>query len=289
MGRPKDVPGWLKRRPITIAEARQAGVSASQLKGSRWRRVGRGVYVWIGLADDPNQRAEALLRRLPGTCVASGTTAARSHGLELDGSDRIEVTVPPGAGVDGGRDVGVRHTSLQAGDICRQRGVLLTSPVRTWFDLARYLPLVDAVAAVDWALHHGKVSGHQLQRYVEAHPGLTGIGQAREVLRLSEAGSESLMESRLRMVLVLAGLPRPRVQHRIGRRRIDLYYPDARLGIEYDGDVHRESLAEDNRRQNWLLARGITLLRFTAADVYRAPEATAAQVGSLLNAGDQHR
>ena len=37
--------------------------------------------------------------------------------------------------------------------------------------------------------------------------------------------------------------------------RTDLYYPDQRLALEYDGGSHRESLVEDNRRQNRLLRR----------------------------------
>jgi very-short-patch-repair endonuclease len=54
--------------------------------------------------------------------------------------------------------------------------------------------------------------------------------------------------------------------------RPDLYYPDRRLGLEYDGGTHRESLADDNHRQNRLLDAGVTLLRFTARDVLGAPD-----------------
>ena len=96
------------------------------------------------------------------------------------------------------------------------------------------------------------------------------------------------METRLRMLLVLAGLPRPQAQvplydHR-GRllRRPDLYYPEQRVGLEYDGGIHRDSLVEDNRRQNRLLSAGFRLLRFTAADVYNTPDAVVAQVDAAL-------
>ena len=63
--------------------------------------------------------------------------------------------------------------------------------------------------------------------------------------------------------------------------RPDLYYAEHRLGIEYDGGVHRESLAEDNRRQNRLLEAGVTLLRFTATDVMSRPSLVAAQVRAM--------
>ena len=96
------------------------------------------------------------------------------------------------------------------------------------------------------------------------------------------------MESRLRMVLVLAGLPRPEAQVPIRDRwqrligRPDLYYRDRLLGIEYDGGVHRETLAADNRRQNRLLNAGVRLLRFTAGDVLGNPESVVAQVRAAL-------
>ncbi len=97
------------------------------------------------------------------------------------------------------------------------------------------------------------------------------------------------METRLRTVLVLAGLPRPQAQVSLhdsrGRflGRPDLYYPDHRLGLEYDGGIHRTSLAEDNRRQNRLLAAGIRLLRFTAGDVLNNPDSITTQVRTVLS------
>ena len=98
------------------------------------------------------------------------------------------------------------------------------------------------------------------------------------------------METRLRLLLVLAGLPRPEVQVPLedGRGRFlgrpDLYYPGERLGLEYDGGTHRASLAEDNRRQNRLLSAGFRLLRFTAGDVLRTPDLVVAQVRAALGA-----
>jgi very-short-patch-repair endonuclease len=90
------------------------------------------------------------------------------------------------------------------------------------------------------------------------------------------------------MVIVLSGLPRPVAQQSLYSRlgvflgRPDLYYPHARLCIEYDGEVHRTSLAEDNRRQNGLLAAGYRLLRFTAGDVYNNPQKIVAQVRQMI-------
>jgi hypothetical protein len=96
------------------------------------------------------------------------------------------------------------------------------------------------------------------------------------------------METRLRLLLVLAGLPRPEVQISLrnseGRPlgRPDLLYRVERLAIEYDGGNHRDRLIEDDRRQNGLVRAGFRLLRFTAPDVYKTPDATLMQVRQEL-------
>lgn len=98
------------------------------------------------------------------------------------------------------------------------------------------------------------------------------------------------METRLRVLLVLAGLPKPQCQvtlhddrgHSIGRA--DLYYQEARLVIEFDGAVHRTSLVADSRRQNEILAAGYRLLRFTGADVLGKPDLVIAHVRAALRA-----
>src|SRR5256885_6163010 len=59
------------------------------------------------------------------------------------------------------------------------------------------------------------------------------------------------METRLRMELVRARLPRPSVQAELHDPagnfigRVDLYYPDRRLAMEYDGENHKERLVSD--------------------------------------------
>ena len=72
-------------------------------------------------------------------------------------------------------------------------------------------------------------------------------------------------------------------ENRVVVARPDLSYPAPRLGIEYDGATHRESLVEDNRRQNLLLSRiGVVLLRYTASDVYQRPATIVEDVRRVL-------
>jgi very-short-patch-repair endonuclease len=113
----------------------------------------------------------------------------------------------------------------------------------------------------------------------------------RRAIELAEPATESVMETRLRLLLVMARLPRPLAQVRLYDEageflgRPDFYYPLHQLAIEYDGAQHRENLIGDNRRQNRLVDAGFRLLRFTAADVLSAPDSVVALVRRAVSAG----
>jgi hypothetical protein len=99
------------------------------------------------------------------------------------------------------------------------------------------------------------------------------------------------MESRLRLVLVDGGLPRPVTQFEVFDgagffvARIDLAYREARVGVEYEGDHHRGRgvFAADLRRINALRALDWTILRFSADDVLRHSGRIVAQVRAVLS------
>ncbi|HYU63666.1 MAG TPA: DUF559 domain-containing protein [Verrucomicrobiae bacterium] len=154
-------------------------------------------------------------------------------------------------------------------DVTTVRGLQATTVQGTLSDVCHRFPPVEALVVLDEALRKrlGRVS--------------TPLGM------LAEA-AESPMETRLRWLLLEAGLPRPEVQVELRDAdarfvgRADLYYRQARLVIEYDGADHRDRLVEDNRRQNLLLNAGFRLLRFSAADLYQRPEMIKAQVRQVL-------
>jgi very-short-patch-repair endonuclease len=80
------------------------------------------------------------------------------------------------------------------------------------------------------------------------------------------------MEARLVRWIVGSGLPRPVLQHRVhvaGQTyRLDLAFPEMRIGIEYDGwtaHASRSSFDRDRARQNPLTLHGWLILRYTSA------------------------
>lgn len=288
MARHVAVPAELTGGPFTVADAERAGLTRRQLEGSSWRRLGAGLYVWARLPDTPVLLLAAIHRRLPAGAAFSGHTAAWLHGLDLPPCDPVEVTVPEACRVSTRAGARIRRTRLPAAEVVLRRGLPATSRLRTVAELGGRPPLVEAVAAVDMALQRRLVELTDLRAHAAALPGKKGSARLRRVLELADPCAESPMETRLRLLLVLAGLPRPESQvalHDDGGRyvgRPDLYYRAGRLGLEYDGDAHRHGLAADDRRQNRFVHAGYRLLRFTAGDVLRTPDAVVAQVRAAL-------
>jgi len=273
---------------MSIAEAADAGISWWRLQGSDWRRVGPGQYARPSAAGHRTRVAAAWLR-LPEGAAFSGRTAAWLHGLDLKPTDPIEVVAPLRCRISARAGIFLRRAEVALDEIVEVEGLPATSAVRTVVDLAWLLPVSDAVAAADAALNARLLTIDDLRDAASRRAGRQGVGRLRRVLDLVEPLAESPMETKLRLLLVFAGLPRPSAQAPLHERsgafigRADLFYPDAGLVLEYDGAIHRDSLVEDSRRQNRLLEAGYRLLRFTSADVLRSPDSVVAQVRRALH------
>ncbi len=104
---------------------------------------------------------------------------------------------------------------MREGDVVVRNDLRTTSVLRTLADLSQRLDLSEAVVAVDRALQLELISLPQLTSWVGARKGSKGIVRFRQVADLAEPAAESPMETRLRVLLVLAGLPRPEAQVRL--------------------------------------------------------------------------
>ncbi|MFY1633545.1 endonuclease domain-containing protein [Solwaraspora sp. WMMB335] len=297
MPRVARIPRELRLKPFSGSGAVAAGLLTKRnLTGPSWRRLLPDVYVHACAFDDGDHRmwCEAAALKLPAGGAVSGLSAAFLWGVDLlPRRSPVHITLPRSARPDPHPRLAVAHWALGPEDLTRLfSGIPLTTEVRTAFDLGRSLSRADAVAAVDALLHRRLLRREALTHYVGSHAGLPGVRRVRELLPLVEASSESPMESRLRLLLHDAGLPRPLPQYEIrlspaatpssARRdgpyrsgrflaRVDLAYPQWRIAIEYEGDHHREraTFRRDVSRFNVLRAAGWLVLRFTADDVLR--------------------
>jgi hypothetical protein len=287
--RAPQIPDALTTGPFDLEEARRHGLTKDHLVGASWRRLGGGYYAFRAIAHDPDVVLAAAMRRLPREAVFSGRTAAWLHGLDLPPCEPIEITLPLRCQTSRLVGFAVRRSTVDASEAVICRGRPATSAVRTIADLGRYLPLIEAVTALDMALHKRLLELVDLRLWAVAHPRYRGLVRLRRAIELAEPATESVMETRLRLVLVLARLPRPLAQISLYDEegqfvgRPDFYYPLHRLALEYDGSSHRENLTGDNRRQNRMVDAGYRLLRFTAADVLSTPYSVVALVRRALS------
>ena len=259
----------------------------SALRGKVWRRIGAELYCLAELGDKPWLLLAAWHRSLPAEAVFAGATAACLFGLDLEPTNPVEIVVPTRWGIRSRVGLSVRHCELLPTEVVTVRGLRATALPLTLAGLCLQRPAVEALVAIDMAVFAGLTDATALDRYAEAAEGRAGAGRLRSLAAIA-APAESPMETRLRWLLIHAGLPRPEVQTNLrdGKARFigraDLYYPAAKLVLEYDGGNHRERLVEDDRRQNLLINAGFRVLRFTAADIHRRPEVVEAQVRAAL-------
>jgi hypothetical protein len=144
-------------------------------------------------------------------------------------------------------------------------------PARAAWETAVWLDPVRAVGIVDSLLRQGLVTRAALGDLAERFADRRGGRMARRVFGLTDPGAESPPESHLRVRLVLAGLPRPVVQHPVRLPgglvlHPDLAWPDFKVAVEYDGHWHAdpEQLHRDRRRLNQLVGAGWIVLHVTS-------------------------
>jgi Protein of unknown function (DUF559) len=289
---PLAVPRDLSYAPFRGSDAIAAGMlTRRQLQSPRWRRMFRDIYVAAAVRLDHHAWCIAASLMLDGRGAISGRSAAALFNVDvLARGAPVEVTVPRSMRLLPPPRMNIMRSALPVGDTQQWAGMLTTTPLRTAFDIARRPPLFEAVVGVDAMLTARLVTRSQLERFGTARKRWPGMRQLHKVLVVCDGGAESPMESRLRLVLIAGGLPWPVTQHEVFDpngafvARLDLAYPEFRLGIEYEGDHHRDryTYQQDLRRINALNACGWTVLRFGAADVYRNPGRVVATVRAAL-------
>ena len=287
---PEDSP-FDVHRPFTRADAVAAGIDPKVLRTSRFRRIFRGVYIDARVPDSPFVRARAALVIHPKDAFASHTTAARVYKLPLPANPLEHVTVARPQ--DRRYRAEIRnHVTSHPPMVIVHRGLRLSHPFQMFIELASMLSLVDLVVVGDALVRVFDVEADQLvaacRRSGEKHAG--AALRAAEYVR---EGVDSPMETRLRLLIVLAGLPEPRVNHELramdGRvtRRLDLSYPLWQLIIEYDGRQHVERIDQwesDLDRREEFDGEGWHIVVVTSKGIYGRPDLTLGRICKALRA-----
>lgn len=276
---------------------RRGLLTRGQLYGPRYRRVLPDVFVPVGTTLDLTTRSRAAyLHVAPRGGVLAGYSAAQllGRGCALR---RVPAEVLVPRDVRRQPDLLVRRGCVPDAEVRAVAGCRVTAPLRTAWDLARRLPLVEAVVAVDALARHRSDAdpGFEPAQLLAHRAGTPGARSSRaldRVVALADRRAESVPETRLRLHLVLGGLPPPQVQYRVldaygfVLARVDLAYPVARLAIEYDGEVHfTPARSRADRQRDLVLAdHGWHTMRLTHDDVDGDPPRTRHRVATLLRA-----
>jgi len=183
----------------------------------------------------------------------------------------------------------VHAADLLDGDVRDLDGVRVTTPVRTCWDLAQWLDLVEAVVVIDLLIRRRLVTAADLEAYATRRGGHRGWRRLLRAATLADPGAESPQESRLRVRLVLAGVPAPVTQYVIERggrflARVDLAWPEQKVAVEYDGLWHAadDQLHRDRQRLNRLLGADWIVLHVTAKRLREDFEGFAAELRAAL-------
>ncbi len=276
--------------PFTTADAIALGITPTQLQSRNFRQVFRGVWVARGLEDTRELRLAAARLVIPARGRLCGLTASWVLGADVRRLDDLDVHVGFAKGERIRRRPGIEvcQETLDDADIIVIDGVRLTNPVRTVFDCLRWLRMPEGLVVADALTHLGLLTVDELRTYFAAKRRLRNLRVGERLVDLIEPLTESPMETRTRTALITGGLPRPEPQHEVHRAdgdfvgRLDLAYPEAKLGVEYDGADHWKQRREDDRRRAAIRACGWEVLVYSADDVFKTPWAMCAEVRDQL-------
>lgn len=256
--------------PFVGSAAARAGV----VTGYQLRTQYRALYPDVYIPDfiDPTLRMRTVGAWLWSgkQAVVAGLAAAALHGSSwIDDDVPIELiwqnTHPPSGLI-------VHNERLQNDEVARVAGIPVTTRPRTAFDLGRRFERGEAVARVDALMRTQSFSSEDVLLLAKRYRGARGLRALRGVIPLVDGGAASPQETRLRLVFIDAGLPRPTTQIPVvegrGRlvRMLDMGWEDFMVGVEYDGDQHRTSrpqYVKDARvlpklqRMGWIVVRAL--------------------------------
>jgi predicted transcriptional regulator of viral defense system len=279
----------------------------AELRSGRWLRLRKGVYVAVDdvPAGDARRRhlldcVAVLLCLGPGP-VLSHASAARLHGLVLPHDQPGDVRVTDVDQWRRGRGYRVARATLPERDVSPWLRFGATSVARTLVDCAREWSLTDSVIAFDAAMQQRRVDRAALHRAVLAGSHRVGITGAARALGLSDGRAESPLETRGRLALLAAGLPRPALQVEVHDdagfvARVDAWYADAAVAVEFDGRVKYvdpwdgassgEVLWREKRREDRLRDAGARVVRVVGEELGAGWPLKAAAIRRLLQTPD---
>jgi hypothetical protein len=304
----RPLPDDFQDRPFTVANAARAGVSLKRLRHASLLRLGKGIRSGRPTAELPLSVRVRPFVEVNERCAASHLTAAELLVLprrQQKGSpEMFHVIRPEGSAHLDRPQVIVHRMKLFSDEVTTMDGIPVTTPERTWLDMAESLSVDELVAMGDSCVRVPREAFEEkdtplctladLQRMIDRHKGKRGLRKAKEAISLIRVGSDSPQETLIRLAIVRAGLPEPELNvpiidaDGVRHHEPDLSYRKYRIGIEYDGEHHGEEqqVVRDIARSERYEALGWTEIRVSKRHMLNDAKPAVAKIRTaLLQAG----
>ncbi|UIJ33387.1 hypothetical protein [Allobranchiibius sp. GilTou73] len=277
--------------PFTRRQGLQSGLTEAELFGPGYVRLYRGCFVSALPRPTLATQLRAAMLLAPDKAFVTHESAAQLYAGAVPESADVHLGTLTGSRSK--RDGITLHRYADLPPMRTMHGLTTTTPERTFVDLAERLPLLDLVVLGDSLLRRRVTTRERLTESTMSTVSSRGIRAARRAATFVRDGVDSPQESRLRMLLVLAGLPEPAINVVLRdpdgevRRRLDLGYLEQQLAVEYDGRQHitsDEAWRADLRRREELGNDGWTIVVVTAHDLRHDPAGTIRRVKEAMTA-----
>ncbi|MHB1171936.1 MAG: hypothetical protein ACYCZY_05500 [Lacisediminihabitans sp.] len=294
---PTPLPPALDSQPFSVASALSAGVSRKRLRGNDLHAPFHAIRTQGSAPNTIEALARAYLPRMSDGQFFSHGTAARLYGmplpLELQRERHLHVAVVEPAHPPQARGVIGHRIRIDRARIQLSKGLLLASPVDVWCQLGAILELDELVMAGDFLVRRKKPMStlDQLEAALVLVSGQRGARRLREAMALVRSGTDSPMETKLRLLLIRGGLPEPLIGLTVKDAdgffvaTPDLSYPRERVALEYEGDGHRtnqQTFRDDIERRELLEDAGWRVIRVMADHVLKRPAWLVRRVARIL-------
>jgi very-short-patch-repair endonuclease len=301
---------WGMNPKLAVVAAKQGGVFSrgqaagcgyskeqirERLRDGRWERVRHGQYAesvdlsqlapWDQARSRHRRQVHAVFNSMrPESVAISHQSALVVHDLPLWGLGLEAVHLTRLDNSRGGLAGGVQHHrgKLAADELTAVQGLVTTTLPRAVAETACTTSFEAAVVIADAAARRSRLSVEAIRGVLDVVEFWPGSPTARAALAFADRRSESVGESRLRVLMDSQGLPAPDLQVDFEDAagfvaRVDFYFPEHNTVVEFDGLVKysggsAQVLVEEKRREDRLRALGIEVVRIIWSDLARPAE-----------------
>jgi len=278
---------------VTTRQLLAAGLTRStidtRVRSGLFVRRHHGVYA---VGHVPSSRAS----RWHAGVLALGDDARLSHRAAssfweiLRGGVPTEITVPTRNGHARRDGIIVHRMALPREHVTARDGIPVTTLVRTVLDVATVISEGQFRGVFEEAQVQHHLSPEVLAAEAICRRGHRGVRRIWAVLEeaVDPEGIESVLELRFAKLCDRFALPQPVVNEPLGPWRPDFLWPGAGVVVETDGGRFHRTAAKrkrDAKKDAYLQAQGLRVIRLEWAEVTARPEATAALMRDALQSG----